>query len=116
MKLALDNLREVRRYLYPVRSKWYDIVIELGLKVGELDNIKSDHGECLREMLKLWLKSINPIPTWEALGDALRAEPVDEKEIAAQLQGMVVRSLYCDVLTPTPNPPPPLLPPTPSHL
>ena len=85
MKLTLNDLREVRGLLYSVRRKWYDIGIELGLKVEELDNINasySDQKECLREMLKMWLKSTNPIPTWTALGVALRAEPVGEVEIA----------------------------------
>ena len=89
MILNLENLREVRALLYPVRSKWYDIGIELGLKVGELDNIKAKFSqseqrltESLTEMLKMWLRSINPLPTWKALGDALKAGPVTEVEIA----------------------------------
>ena len=85
MRLTLDDLREVRGLLYPVRRKWYDIGIELGLKVGELDNIKasySDHGECLTEMIKLWLKSTVPLPTWKVLGVTLKTAPVGEVEIA----------------------------------
>ena len=85
MTLTIDDLREVRALLYPLRRKWYDIGIELGLRVGELDTIHAagiDHGECLIKMLKLWLKSINPLPTWKALRDALKAEPVDEVELA----------------------------------
>ena len=85
MRPTLDDLREVRGLLYPLRRKWYDIGIELGLKIGELDNIKaaySDHGECLTEMIKLWLKSTNPLPTWEALGECLEATPGHETELA----------------------------------
>ena len=83
-RLIVDALREVRQLLYPVRRKWYDIGIELGLKVGELDNIKaaySDHRECLTEM-KVWLRSTHPLPTRKALGDAFRVETVNETEIA----------------------------------
>ena len=90
MRLTLDGLREVRGLLYPVRRKWYDIGIELGLKIGELDNIKaaySDHGECLTEMLKLWLKSTNPPPTWKAVGKCLESAPVHEMELAKK--GMI---------------------------
>ena len=85
MRLYLRDLREVRALLYPVRSKWYDIGIELELKVEELDRIKAaftDHRECLTEMLKLWLKSSTLFPTWQAIGEALTATPVDEVEVA----------------------------------
>ena len=95
MGLTLDDLRVVRGLLYPFRRKWYDIGIELGLKVGELDNIRaaySDHGECLTEMIKLWLKCSNPLPTWTALGVALRAEPVDEVKIAEEGMAIVISS------------------------
>ena len=81
------NLKNVRELLYQVRSKWYDMGIELELKVEELDNIKAEYtdlGECLTEMLKIWLKSINPLPTWKALGDALKARAVNEVDLAKE--------------------------------
>ena len=71
MKPTID---EVRTLLYPVQIKWYDIGIKLGLKGETLDKIKvadTDDGECLIKMIKVWLKSINPPPTWKALGHAL---------------------------------------------
>ena len=85
MPLTICDLKEVRELLFSVRRKWYDIGVELGLGVNELDNIKAastDHGECLTEMIKLWLKSINPLPTWKALGHALKAGPVAEVGLA----------------------------------
>ena len=51
----------------------------------ELDAIKAAHsdlGDCLVEMIKLWLKSIDPPPTWEALGEALASKPIGEAELA----------------------------------
>ena len=87
MRLTIDNLKDVRTLLYPVRRKWYDIGIELGLKVEELDNIQAaddDNGKCLTMMIKMWLRSINPLPTWKALGDALKAKPVDEVGLAVK--------------------------------
>ena len=51
----------------------------------ELDAIKaahSDHGDCLVEMIKLWLKSTDPPPTWEALGEALESQPIGEAVLA----------------------------------
>ena len=88
MPLSIEDLKEVRGLLYPVRRKWYSIGIELKIKIGELDTIKynhrfdSDPGDCLIELLKIWLKSINPPPTWKALGDALKEDTVDEAELA----------------------------------
>ena len=99
MILNLENLREVRALLYPVRSKWYDIGIELELKVEELDNIKAKFSqseqrlsESLTEMIKLWLRSINPLPTWKALGDALKAGPVHEVALAKAGRQLIVFS------------------------
>ena len=87
MPLTLKDIRDVRDLLYPVRRKWYSIGIELKLEIGELDTIKviySDPGDCLTELLKIWLKSINPPPTWWALGDALNTKAVDEVELATK--------------------------------
>ena len=90
MTLKLADLREVRALLYPVRRKWYDIGIELGLNIDELDTIKAKHShsdEFLKEsltdiMVKMWLKFIKPLLTWRALGDVLKAEYVDEAGLA----------------------------------
>ena len=72
MELSLKN---VRGLLYDVREKWYDIGIELEIDAKELDIIRdkfADPGTCLLEMIKIWLKSINPQPTWKTLADVLR--------------------------------------------
>lgn len=93
MVLTVESLREVRTLLYPARIKWYSIGVELKLSVGELDVIKatySDLGDCLIEMIKVWLKSIDSLPTWKTLADALRAEPVNELELAKKgIKGML---------------------------
>ena len=53
-----------------------------------LDTLKSMHSSdptaCLTEMLKVWLKSVQPVSTWKALRDALRAGPVGESELAQE--------------------------------
>ena len=85
MRLTISDLRDVRRLLYRVRRQWYNIGIELGLEIGDLDTIKSaykDPGDALIEMLKVWLKSTKPLPTWKALGDALKEETVNEEALA----------------------------------
>lgn len=85
MRLTVNDLREVRTLLFPVRWKWYHIGIELGLKVGELATIRANNADiedCLTAMLTLYLKSTDPVPKWKALGDALRSGPINEAEIA----------------------------------
>lgn len=84
--LSIKSLKAVRRLLYPVRRKWYDIGIELEIGVEELDNIKTTNKDdprvCLIEMIKVWLKSIDPHPTWKALCEALKSDPVGEEKLA----------------------------------
>ena len=96
-RLSTDDLREIRRLLYPARRKWRDIGIELGLKVEDLDTIRhqyQDIGECFTAMLTCWLKSTDPVPTWRALAEALMAEPVNEVELAQKGRGgALIRSV-----------------------
>ena len=84
-RLTLADLKEVRTLLHPARRKWYHIGIELGLSVEELDTIRADHTnamDSLTAMLKLWLKSIDPVPTQRALAVALMAWTINEVELA----------------------------------
>ena len=85
MILTLKNLRDVRKILNRARRKWHKIGIGLGIDVDQLDTIKSvndDPDDCLVEMLKVWLKSLDPVPTWAALAEALQSE--DEDELARE--------------------------------
>ena len=59
--------------------------------VTDLDAIKaesSDNKNCLTEMLTLWLKQVNPPPTWSALVMALRQPAVGERKVAQQIEEM----------------------------
>ena len=88
MPLTKKDLVKVRGLLYDVRRKWYDIGLELGIPATELDNIKiqyhNDLDDCLREVVRMWLKSCDIPPTWQALANALQAKAVNEKALAAQ--------------------------------
>lgn len=62
----------------------YHIGIELCIPIEELDTIKGRHDDpidCLTAMLNLWLKSTKPLPTCNALADALKSAPVNEGKI-----------------------------------
>lgn len=72
--------------LYPVRAKWYDLGLGLGVCADDLDAIRKDSttsGECLREMLKLWL-SKTPVKAnlIKALNDPAHG---DDENLANQL-------------------------------
>ncbi len=81
------GLKKVRTLLFHIRAKWYDIGVELEIPLGTLDSFKlqyPDPKDCLTEVIKVWLKSINPSPTWKALADALKAEFVNEMALAGK--------------------------------
>ena len=60
--------------LNTVSDKWENIGILLGIEPGKLDTIKAAESlpqNCLREMLKIWLKRVSPPPSWTAIADAV---------------------------------------------
>ena len=84
-----DLLKEL---LSKVASKWENIGILLGIDDGPLSKIKADNhgesGDCLREMLRVWLKKVDPPPSWNLLVDALKS--LGEEKLAQEL-----RKKYC---------------------
>ena len=77
--------------LSKVSADWEDIGLTLELEQGQLSAIKSDHQQskkCFREMLKLWLKQVDPPPTWSAIIEAI--EVLEYKSLAEKL-----RKKYC---------------------
>lgn len=75
------NLKDVFNSVYPARCRYYNIGLNLGIDIGTLEAIKHDERDqsdpCLSTLLKYWLHNItNPLPSWKALSDALRAPNV----------------------------------------
>ena len=89
-RLSVDDLAAVQRKLYPVKTDWYNLGLELGLRVSTLDGIDAkysgDPPQCFRHVLKEWLKGINPVPTWQAMVNALKAPTVAHYHLAEQIQ------------------------------
>ena len=55
---------------------WEDIGIQLNVDDGVLAQVKADNSDsrsCLREMLRYWLRRVDPQPSWKELTDALRS-------------------------------------------
>ena len=59
-----------------VSAKWEEIGISLRLESGLLEIIKEDNPKncraCLRDVLKEWLKQIDPPPSWETIIKAVK--------------------------------------------
>ena len=78
----------LRELFKKVDSKWENIGILLEIESHNLESIKTaEHHNtqnCLREMLKIWLKMINPPPSWSAITNAL--ECLGEEQLASDLR------------------------------
>ena len=76
------------RAIFDARTKWYDIGLELKIGAASLDAIQEDNPRnvqnCLRDMLKKWLRRCQPKPTWGALVEALESPLVDEGLLASK--------------------------------
>ena len=87
------SLKDLLKELNKVASKWENIGIMLDVDSGRLENIKHNNSksceECLREMLKEWLKQSHPAPSWKAMVEAL--DDVEEPKLAAEL-----KEKYCN--------------------
>ena len=80
--LTSGHLPDLQDDLFPVRDKWYDIGLRIGLTCGDLDVIKAqyrdDFKDCLREMLKLRLSRARPLNAADVIA-ALRKPAVGER-------------------------------------
>ena len=89
-RLSVDDLGEVQRKLFAVRNEWYNLGLELGQRAATLDSIdakyNSDPSQCFRQVLKEWLKGVNPPPTWQAMVNALKSPTVEQSHLAEKIQ------------------------------
>ena len=81
------SLKNALKGLYPIAAEWNNLGIMLGINKTTLDVIAkemSNPRDCLREMLSVWLKSVDPLPTWSVLIEAL--EDIGERQLAISLK------------------------------
>ena len=85
--VTINDLPQVFRAVFDARTKWYDIGLELNIDAASLDAVQNDNPHnvqnCLRDMLKKWLRRSQPKPTWGALKEALESPLVDEGHLIA---------------------------------
>ena len=71
-----------------VSEDWEDIGLFLELQQGALDEIRgkfpSHTKKCFREMIKLWLRQVDPLPTWSAIIDAI--DELEHESLAQELR------------------------------
>ena len=108
----------VQRRLYVVKTKWYNLGLELGQRVSTLDSIDTkysgDPSQCFRQVLKEWLKGVNPPPTWQAMVNALKSPTVVQYQVAEQIQTELSPAL--SVQSPSLRPPSTSAQPNPKSL
>ena len=89
MDLTIKDLGLVRMDTFEARLKWYDVGLDLGIPVHELDLIQLEHRgktmDCHRAMLKCWLNA-GENTTWAALIEVLRNNVVRENSLAQMLE------------------------------
>lgn len=73
--LTTKNFNTLYKILYSAAPKWKDIGIFLELDPNELEIIKTNESDAhsrLQEMLMLWLKQIDPLPTKSKMVEVLK--------------------------------------------
>ena len=93
-KLTQDDLGCVLEEILDESSQWYDLGLQLKVRIGRLDSIRTEFNipqDQLREMLKAWLTT-GDSPSWKILIAALRSRMVGASQLAAVLQ-----TKYCPV-------------------
>ena len=93
-QLSIKDLKTVKKAVWGARTKWMDIGLELDLDVTDLTAIDATHrgdiGRCFIEMLTLWLKQVDPSPTWSAMVAALQEPIIGFGSLAEQVESNFV--------------------------
>ena len=83
-----DDLVSIYEPLYPVRTKYINFGLLIGVKNTEIEDItaeQSDSGKCLLKILSVRLKKTTAL-TWGIIDKALRSPIVGELQLADTLQ------------------------------
>ena len=84
----MDDLVCVLEEILDVAADWYDLGLQLKVRIGTLKSIRTEFSapkHQLREMLNAWLTT-GDNPSWKTLIDALRSRMVGASRLAAALE------------------------------
>ncbi len=102
-ELSSDDLAQILRELFTVRSKWYNIGLSLGLNPATLDNINNTTNDaCLRDMLNQRINQGGL--TWEKIAKALEEVIVGRKGVARQIRARHLPPVATQAVLTTGNP------------
>ena len=90
--LTPDDLGQVLEAVMDVAAQWYPLGLQLKVKTGTLDSIRTQFQnprDQLLEMLKTWLTTSDS-PSWRTLIDALRSQSVGAGQLAGELEKKIV--------------------------
>ena len=93
-KLIPDDLGCVLEEVLDMSAEWYDLGLQLNVRVGKLNSIRTEFNTTkhqLREMLNAWLTSSDN-PSWKTLINALKSRSVGASQLAGDL-----KTKYCPV-------------------
>lgn len=74
--------------IHDAKAKWEVIGIALGIGRNDIDIIRkhsTNVNDYFREILEVWLKRIDPPPSWESLVRALRSPMVGHTKLAESI-------------------------------
>ena len=84
----MDDLVCVLEEILDVSADWYDLGLQLKVRIGTLKSIRTEFSapkHQLREMLNAWLTT-GDNPCWKTLIDALRSKMVGANQLADTLE------------------------------
>ena len=87
MSLTVKDLKRVFNMTYGVRSKWSNVLLNLGVHFSTIESIRQTHyypDDCYFEGLRAWLTSGER--SWKDLEEAVSSPSVGREDI-----GMVIR-------------------------
>ena len=86
----------MRRALKGVTTEWDDLAEVLGLPCPEIDTIRAnnpnDVKQCLKKVIEAWLMKKGDEPSWTNLCTALKDPLVDRKDIASSIEKQFIHS------------------------
>ena len=84
----MRHMAEICKCLYSLRAKWKTIGTFLCVEHGNLEAIRANYEDCgdrLTEVIAEWLKQLDPLPTRQALAEAVQYISPDKAEEIRQL-------------------------------